>query len=116
MIRVIYTWTVKPGHETAFADAWQAVTLAIRREVEGARGSLLLKDPEAPQRFTAIARWTSRAAWEAFQRQTGWSDPEVAAHAAIMREAMIGPRTQAVLDEVADLTVVDLPPASSDMS
>jgi heme-degrading monooxygenase HmoA len=106
MIRVIYTWTVQEGREQAFAEAWRAVTLAIRTTVDGARGSLLLRDPEAPQRFTAIARWTSRDAWQNFQNSS-WTDPAVIAHVEVMRGAMTGPRTQAVHDEVDDLTVTD---------
>ncbi|HEY0138895.1 MAG TPA: antibiotic biosynthesis monooxygenase, partial [Nannocystis sp.] len=62
MIRVVYRWSVVPGQEEAFIAAWRAVTLILRERVEGARGSLLLRDPQAPQELTAVARWTSRDA------------------------------------------------------
>lgn len=108
MIRVVYTFPVRPGHEQTFAAAWHAVTAAIRAHVEGARGSLLLRDPTAPHEFTAIARWTSRTAWEAFQ-SSAWSDPTVAADVQAMRDAISGPRSQTIYEEVDDLTVTDPP-------
>ena len=103
MIRVVYRWSVVAGQEQAFVAAWRAVTLILRERVEGARGSLLLRDPEAPQEFTAVARWTSRAALAAF-RGAPPEDPALAAHAAVLRAAA-SKRSEAVLDELEDLTL-----------
>jgi len=103
MIRVVYRWTVTPGQEDTFVTAWREVTAILRAQVEGARGSLLLRDPEAPQEFTAVARWTSRAALLAF-RAGPPVDQALARHAAVMRATAVR-QSEAVLDELDDLTV-----------
>ena len=103
MIRVMYTWTVRPGQEEAFTAAWVGITRFMRAHVEGARGSLLVRSAEDPQAFVAIARWTSRAAWEASHANSP-ADPELLAHAKVMRAAAERPHTQVFYEEVCDLT------------
>lgn len=105
MIRVVYRWTVAPGQEDAFVTAWREVTAILRAQVGGARGSLLLRDPEAPQEFTAVARWTSRAALLAFRAGPPPEDQALARHAAVMRAAVVRRSEVVVLDELEDLTV-----------
>ena len=41
MIRILYSWRVKPGSEEAFVRAWTRGTCTIRETVRGANGSLL---------------------------------------------------------------------------
>ncbi|MFY0532118.1 antibiotic biosynthesis monooxygenase family protein [Nannocystis pusilla] len=98
----MYCWKVKPGQEEAFAAAWSQVTRWIRTHVPGARGSVLLRSAEDPHEFVAIARWTSRAAWEAFP---GTEASELQAHRQTMRETAERSRPAAFFEEVDDLTV-----------
>ena len=106
MIRVIYHWTVTQGQEEAFAAAWHAITLTLRERVAGCHGSLLLRDAGSPQEFVAIARWTSRAAWQAFH-DAPLRDAALAEHSATMRTAADKPRTQVFYEELDELTVTD---------
>lgn len=103
MIRVIYHWTVTQGQEEAFAAAWHAITLALREQVEGCHGSVLLREAGSPQEFVAIARWASRAAWQA-SHDAPLRDAAIAAHSAIMRAAAEKPRTQVFYEELDELT------------
>ena len=104
MIRVMYWWKVQPGQEEAFAAAWGAVTRWIRAHAAGARGSLLVRSAEDPHEFVGVARWTSRAAWEAYQASDR-RDPEMLAHAQVMRAAAERSRPTAFFEEVSDLTL-----------
>ncbi|MCY0993135.1 antibiotic biosynthesis monooxygenase [Nannocystis sp. ILAH1] len=104
MIRVMYGWKVKPGQEEAFAAAWGAVTRWSRVHAPGARGSLLVRGAEDPHEFVGVARWTSRAAWEAYQASDR-QDPELLAHAQVMRATSERSRPAAFFDEVSDLTL-----------
>lgn len=106
MIRVMYWWNVKPGQEEAFAAAWIGITRWIRRHVEGARGSLLVRSADDPHEFVAIARWASRAAWDASHASSP-TDPELLAHVQAMKATAERSRPHVFYDEVADLTVGD---------
>jgi heme-degrading monooxygenase HmoA len=83
MIRVFYRWRIKPGREDAFVQAWAQVTRSLRAQINGSRGSLLLRDRRAPTEFVAVARWQNLAAWQSF-RQSNQSDSQAAR---VMREA-----------------------------
>ncbi|MDC0722908.1 antibiotic biosynthesis monooxygenase family protein [Nannocystis bainbridge] len=104
MIRVMYWWKVEPGQEDAFAAAWSQVTRWIREHKPGARGSLLLRSAEDPHEFVAIARWTSREAWEASPQL---DDAEMQVHRQTMRTTAERSRPAVFFEEVADLTVSD---------
>jgi heme-degrading monooxygenase HmoA len=75
MIRAVYRWQVKPGHEDVFAQAWAQGTKVIRATVKGARGGVLLQSRTDPSAFLAISRWDSFEDWWAF-RQGEPPDPE----------------------------------------
>lgn len=104
MIRVMYWWKVTPGREEAFTAAWAGVTRWMRAHVPGARGSLLLRSGEDPHEFVAIARWVSRAAWEASRARTP-EDPELLAHVQVMKATAERARPHVFHDEMADLTL-----------
>ena len=67
MIRVVYRFRVRPGAEQTFVDAWTKLTEAALARVPGALGSALLRDPDDPGIYVAVARWDSREAWQAFR-------------------------------------------------
>ena len=100
MIRVIYRWRVPAEEHDAFVAAWTAATHSIRERVQGARGSLLLRDADDADVFLAVARWTDRAAWEAFRKAPS-VDPD--ATAALRR---VGAESEVVglYDELSELT------------
>jgi len=115
MIRVMYWWKVQPGQEEAFAAAWIGITRWIRTHVAGARGSLLVRSAEDPHEFVAIARWVSRAAWDAWHASTP-DDPALLADVRAMRATSERSRPHAFFDEVADLTLgAQDGPGSQDM-
>ena len=68
MIRVMYRWTVEPGGEEIFRQHWQEGTRRIQQNCDGAHGSILLRSPDQPQHFFGLARWESRAKWDAAQQ------------------------------------------------
>jgi heme-degrading monooxygenase HmoA len=68
MIRAIYRWQVKLGHEDVFMKAWGQGTKAIRATVKGARGSLLLQSQKNPAAFLAVSRWDRFEDWWAFRQ------------------------------------------------
>lgn len=61
MFCVIYEFTVKPGLETEFQDAWHGLTMMIR-EHQGSLGSRLHRG--AGHKFIAYAQWPSREQWK----------------------------------------------------
>ena len=103
MIRVMYRWTVTPGQEHVFAQAWTQGTKIIRSTVKGARGSLLLQSRKNPCEFVAIARWSSVEDWRAFRRG---GPPNLAS----FRTAAAVSQLQAIepLREVRDLRVLSV--------
>lgn len=97
-MRAVYRWRVEPGQEDAFTAAWARATKAIRANVKGARGSMLLRSRRDPAEFIATARWDGFEDWRAFM-QSEPADPEAFR---VMSEA--GRMLSAeVFDEVADL-------------
>ena len=48
MVRVIYRWRVKAGEEDVFLRAWMQGTAAIRTQIKGAGGSLLMRSRLRP--------------------------------------------------------------------
>ena len=98
MIRVLYRWRVEPHRRAAFQAWWHEGTLRIRAEHDGALGSTLLGPDRDDGHLVAIARWTSRAALEAF-----WAEPGGTA----FEGASLEPPQ--VFEELDDLTVIDPP-------
>ena len=70
MVRVIYKWKVDPENVPKFKSSWAKTTNTIRETVNGARGSILLKDNETDTIFITIARWDNIESWQLF-----WKGP-----------------------------------------
>ena len=66
MIRIIYTWEVEPENSELFIDTWRSTTNKIHEEIEGARGSFMLRSDEDARKIKTIARWNSINDWEKF--------------------------------------------------
>ena len=66
MIQVLYRWRVPRENHEAFLAAWEVVTTGIRGDTPGARGSICLASHDDPTEIVTMARWDSRAQWEAF--------------------------------------------------
>jgi len=66
VIHAVYRWRVEPGKEHQFTQAWVEGTRAIRAQVKGAGGSLLLRQRDDPTTFMAVAKWQSFEDWQAF--------------------------------------------------
>jgi heme-degrading monooxygenase HmoA len=103
MIRVLYSFQIKPGLEKDFVVAWEQVTRTIRTTVKGARGSLLTRDAGDPQQYVGIARWETMADFQRY-RETGLSG---SAAAKAMKETLDGGVAIQVVEEVTDLTLYD---------
>src|SRR2546421_8223216 len=101
MIRVMYRWTVKPGHEDEFLRNWEAGTRRIRDECAGSYGSMMLRSDIHPERFYGVGRWESRQAWEAAQ-------PGIIA----MNLPGPIPESMRFFDELDDLTILSKPAKS----
>ncbi len=67
MIRVMYRWTIKPGHEDEFIRNWDAGTRRIRETFAASYGSMMLRSAKNREHFYGIGRWESREAWDAAQ-------------------------------------------------
>ncbi|AQT66258.1 TPA: antibiotic biosynthesis monooxygenase family protein [Serratia marcescens] len=61
MFIALYRFSVKPGHEQAFRQAWLELTQGIYLQ-RGSLGSRLHRDMGG--QFIGYAQWPSRAAWE----------------------------------------------------
>ncbi|MEO1079118.1 MAG: antibiotic biosynthesis monooxygenase [Pseudomonadota bacterium] len=97
MIRIIYRWQVARDDFAAFQESWEATTNAIHRDVPGALGSFMLREPELPENVLTVARWASIEHWKAFWDD---ADPE-----AMKRMRELGTRIAVdVYDEVDDFT------------
>ena len=70
MIRIIYSWKVKPEKVAPFIEAWKRTTNLIHDHVEGARGSFMLQNNEDTKDIKTIARWDSLKDWEKFWHDT----------------------------------------------
>ena len=66
VIRVVYTWRVSAENHMEFVAAWKQATTSIRETVRGARGSVMLRSRDNPERITTIARWDSVEDWQSF--------------------------------------------------
>ena len=66
MIRIIYSWKVKPENQQDFIATWEKTTKKIHQEVKGARGSFMLQGEEDPTIIKTIARWDSLEDWQRF--------------------------------------------------
>lgn len=62
MFAILYRWTLKPGTEEAFREAWKAMTESIKVHY-GTGGSRLHRTDDGA--FLAYAIWPSREQWEA---------------------------------------------------
>ena len=98
MIRAIYRWQVQPGHADAFVDAWMQGTRAIRGQIKGAQGSMLLRSQQHPTEFIAIAQWDSLADWQAFSH-TALPDDEAQQRLSAVSTLV----STEVCDEIQDL-------------
>ncbi len=103
MIRVIYTYEVKPGHETQFVEAWRKVTRETRVTARGSKGALLTQDAHSPSMFIGVARWDSPAD---LRKHLDSSLPPSEA-AKTLKALLTMPPALQVVTEIADLTVAD---------
>lgn len=101
MIRIMSRWTLKPGHEQGFAQAWTQGAKIIRSTVKGPRGCLLLQSRQNPCAFVAIARWVSVEDWQAFRRGGPPNLESFRTAAAVSQLQAVEP-----LSEVRDLRVL----------
>ncbi|MEJ0023571.1 MAG: antibiotic biosynthesis monooxygenase family protein [Alphaproteobacteria bacterium] len=62
MYVVIYRWSLKPGREDGFRQAWAEITRVARAQC-GSFGSALFRETGGD--WIAIARWPDKAAMEA---------------------------------------------------
>ena len=69
MIRIIYSWEVKPENLALFIETWKRTTNRIHKEVKGARGSFMLQDNKDTTAIKTIARWDTLDDWKQF-----WED------------------------------------------
>jgi heme-degrading monooxygenase HmoA len=72
----IYTlgiWTVTPGREQEFIDAWHAMASATQAEFPGA-SAILLRDRDEPSRFISSGPWESLDQIEAWRSSATFSD------------------------------------------
>jgi heme-degrading monooxygenase HmoA len=98
MIRAIYRWQVQPGQEDAFVAAWSRGTQAIRGQIKGAQGSMLLRSHEQPTEFIAIAQWDSLEDWQNFSKASLPDD-----QAAQRLSAVSSLVSTEICDEIQDL-------------
>ena len=101
MIRAIYRWRVKSGEEEQFIQAWTQGTAAIRAQVLGAGGSLLMRSRHDRSEFMALACWNSIEDWRAFAaaHDSAPPDPEAFRVMGAVSEQL----STEILEEVADL-------------
>jgi len=100
MLRVIYRWRVKAGEENVFMRAWMQGTAAIRAQVKGAGGSMLMRSRHDPSEFMALACWSSCEDWQAFAEHASVPpDPEAFRAMAAVSQHL----STELLEEVADL-------------
>lgn len=103
MIRVLYSFQVKPGEERSFVDSWGRVTRTIRTTAKGARGSMLTRDAHDRQQYIAVARWETMADFKRFH-DVGLAGSEAAK---AMNATLDGPVAMQIVEELIDLTVYD---------
>jgi len=89
------TWTIRPGSEDAFVEAWRTLARAGGDELEVPEPPTLLRDRERPNVYVSFGPWPDAAAVERFR-----SSAAFAAALETMRSLLesFEPRT---LDEVS---------------
>lgn len=95
MFIAVYSFTVKPGMEEQFHQAWAERTREIVIE-SGSFGSRLHKNEDGA--FIAYAQWPSRKAWED-------APPNETSARKQMREAILFAKTVFCMDLLEDLFV-----------
>ncbi len=105
MVRAIYRWRVKPGEEEKFIQAWIQGTAAIRAQVKGAGGSLLMRSHHEASEFMALACRHSMEDWQAFATESDSAPPDPEAFWAM--GAVSEHLSTELLEEVADLLNCD---------
>jgi heme-degrading monooxygenase HmoA len=96
MFSVIYRWTLKPGTEERFREAWRTLTEAIRAR-SGTSGSRLHRTDDGD--FVAYAVWPSRELWESARALP----PANAEALTIMRDCIATSQTPIPLTILDDL-------------
>lgn len=94
LFSAVYKFTVKPGHEERFRDAWRRLTEAIYAR-HGSLGSRLHRGQDGV--WFAYAQWPSRQVW-AEARTLPSADATAGAQ---MRECLDGP-IDVVVGEACD--------------
>jgi heme-degrading monooxygenase HmoA len=72
----IYTlgvWTVKPGREDAFIEAWNAMATATAADYPGA-SAVLLRDRDEPTKFISSGPWNSLDQIETWRASSTFQD------------------------------------------
>jgi heme-degrading monooxygenase HmoA len=103
MIRVLYSYQVKDGHEKEFTDAWARVARTIKTTCTGSRGGMLTRDYNDKQQFVAVERWATPQDFKKFH------DVGLAGSAAAkaLQATLEMPVAIQVVEEISDLTVYD---------
>lgn len=81
MFVAAYWWTVHPGKEEQFRQAWRRGTELIR-ETYGSLGSRLHREEQEDGivRWIGVAEWPDKATWQkAFDAKMVYDDPETRA-------------------------------------
>ena len=86
MFLVIYEWSVKPGKEALFEEAWRRGTVAITLTY-GTYGSRLGRTSDG--RFVGFAEWPDEARWRAAMAQ-GMVHGDVEARAMLAEAVLEG--------------------------
>jgi heme-degrading monooxygenase HmoA len=77
MFVAVYCWTVKPGKEDQFREAWRRGTREIAR-IYGGLGSRLHRERDG--RFVGVAEWPDYDTWKrAFDARMVYDDREARA-------------------------------------
>ncbi len=94
------TWTVKPGREDEFAEAWREFATWSAREFEGGH-AWLLRDRDRPGVFVTVGPWPNDEVMAAWRASAGFRE-----RIGRIREMLDGfePRT---LDEVLEVRQPD---------
>jgi len=72
----VYTlgvWTVKPGHEDDFIEAWNALATATVEDFPGAT-AVLLRDRDDPSKFISSGPWDSLEQIETWRASNTFRD------------------------------------------
>lgn len=100
---VIYRWRLKPGTESSFVAAWEAVTRSIRRDHGGLGSRLHLADDGT---ILAYAQWPDRESWDALQSAPATDPAASSAMRACIRERL----EPILLESLSDLLVTAAAP------